>query len=351
MRTSRGEKPLRAPITSSLLAVLCTGVALNSCRPVVKDTASSDSADTSVDSADTSVDSGGPRCLGSGAWTGVTASFNGTCGIHEDGCVECWTATDTGPMTPQVNDTGYYGPMGNLVPPEGSYTAVDLPRCTDWGTHACAIRQSDGGIDCWGSDAWRENSPPAGEFTRLSLGKHDSCALGTDGRIACWGKRIGAGKVATYTADTDYVDLSNCGSVCGLASDGHVDCWDIGHETHLFVSEGPWTAIDNDWAEVIGVTPEGYVSSTSTSLDLPQPKSGAVDLCLANAGGGCVLDMEGRVTCTGEAGGDRGGKGPPAEIFVSIDCGYSHACGVTTDGLIECWGNCQWGRCDVPEHE
>lgn len=341
MSAARRQISTGAPPTVTLLGVLCVSAILSSCQPAAKDTGSSDS----VDSMDSSVDSEEPRCIGSGGWTSVTSGYHGTCGIHEDGCVECWTAIDTGPVTPQVSDTGYSGLMGDLVPPEESYTVVDLPRCTTWGTHACGIRQSDGGIDCWGSDAWRESSPPSGSFTRLSLGQHDSCALGTDGRIACWGKYIGAGDVAAYTAASDYVDLSNCALVCGLASDGHVDCWQTGSETHLFTSDGPWIAIDNESQDVIGITPDGYVYSTSTSLALPQPTAGAVDLCLANYGGGCVLDTEGHVTCRGSV------SGPPGETFVSVDCGLAHACGVTTDGRIECWGYCDYGECDVPEHE
>lgn len=330
--------PPGGPLTLGVLGFLCAAAVLNSCHASTKDVGTPDTADASADSDE-------PRCIGSGAWAAVSAGPHGTCGVHGDGCIECWTARDTGPVTPGVNDTGYYGPMGDLVPPVGgSYSTVDLAHCADWGTHTCAIRRSDGGIDCWGSDAWRENSPPDGEFTSLSLGKHDSCALGTDGRIACWGREIGAGDVARYTVGADYVAVSNCGGVCGLALDGHVDCWSLGSESWLHTHDGPWTAIANSGYEVIGVTPEGLVSSTTTSLTLPQPKAGAVDVCLTWFGG-CVLDVEGHVVCEGEE------SPSPEETFAALACGEFHVCGVTTDGRIVCWGSCGGGACDVPEHE
>ena len=227
------------------------------------------------------------------------------------------------------------------------YSAVDLPRCGDWGTHACAIRASDQGIDCWGSDTWHKNEAPEGQWLSLSVGEDDGCALGLDGRIACWGRYRGGDVV--YTQADDYVDVSNCDNgICGLASDGRIDCWESGYEANLRSDPGPWTDMQaSDISLWCALDHDGIPYCALGAIDLPNTK-GSVDLCLPdNDIGSCMLSSDGHVECTGVV------SGPPASSFSSIACGQAHACGVTTDGGIECWGEgCEtMGRCDVPEHE
>jgi uncharacterized protein YbbK (DUF523 family) len=51
----------------------------------------------------------------------------------------------------------------------------------------CAIR-TDGTLACWGDNEYGEASPPAGTFTSVSAGAHHACAIRTDGTPACWGQ-------------------------------------------------------------------------------------------------------------------------------------------------------------------
>lgn len=307
-----------------------------------------DESDTAPDSSDTSVETAEPKCLGSGPWVSVSAGFHGSCGIHEDGCIECWTASDTGGPSQHIDETGYAGPSGDLVPPDGSYSAVDIGRCNLWGTHTCAIRQADQGIECWGSDAWGAASPPPGQWAALSLGEDDSCALGVDGRIACWGRYVGSGDSASWSVSTDYVGLSDCNwTVCGLAADGRVDCWEVGHVGDVHANLGPWIAMTSDWHPVVfGVTPEGEISTSVGVSYLPEPAAPAVNVCVTGVPAwGCVLDVDGQVVC------NDGLRDVPDATFSSIACGGEHVCGVTTEGGILCWGECEGGQCDVPMHE
>lgn len=308
--------------------------------------AESDSTETTEDS-DSAEETAEPRCVGSGPWVYVAAGYNGSCGIHEDGCMECWPAVDTGAWTPRVNDTGYYGQTGNLVPPDGAYSAVDLGRCNEWGTHSCAIRKFDGGIECWGSDAWRAASPPSGEWTALALIDDESCALGVDGRIACWGRFIGPGSAAAYSMASDYVAISECDYiVCGLAADGRADCWDGVSQDPIWTYAGPWISIENWYLTVYGVGVDGSVYNNYGMNTLPTTDLPAVDVCLTGGRAwGCVLDVAGGVECT------RGLQPVPDATFSSIACGLVWACGITTDGQALCWGNCDYGVCDVPIHE
>lgn len=364
-RRDRIEAVTHGAGSPGLPHIYCVFVVLFACGTTPKDTdapgdsSSVDTADTSVDSdsgdtagesdsGDTSEETAETRCVGSGPWATVSAGAKGSCGVHEDGCIECWTAIDTGAPSPHIDETGYAGLTGYRVPPDGVYSAVELGRCNDYGTHSCAIRQSDGGIDCWGSDAWRRASPPAGEWLALSLEEYDSCALGLDGRIACWGQGIGPGEVASYSLAADYVEVVDCdNSVCGLGMDGRVDCWPLGYSDMVTTIPGPWTTMTIDWHTVVfGVTPAGEVADSSGLNFLPEPSAPAVDLCVAGwRDWGCVLDAKGRVVCNGDL------ADPPAVSFTSISCGGKHACGVTTAGEIFCWGDCDNGQCDVPVHE
>lgn len=332
-----------------------TGGSLHSVTMDTADTSGTDSVETpaesetssETDTSDTSVETAEPRCIGSGPWVSVSAGYDGSCGIHEDGCIECWTAIDTGPPVHEVNDTGYHGRTGELVPPDGSYSAVDLGRCNGWGTHGCAIRQSDGGIECWGSDAWRAASPPPGPWSALGIDEDNSCALGPDGGIACWGRFIGAGDHASHSLSTDYVALSNCRwTVCGLAIDGRVDCWEVGEEDDIHLNPGPWIAMTNISNLVLGVTPDGGISTNAGTWSAPKSSAPAANLCVsAYSCGACVLDVNGAVVCSDAL------RDAPDAAFTSISCGATHACGVTMDGDLLCWGDCNVGQCDVPMHE
>lgn len=77
----------------------------------------------------------------------------------------------------------------------------------------------------------------------------------------------------------------------------------------------------------------------------------AVDLCVGEMGTGCILSVDGAVTCWGA---DYLDHDPDAYAAVSggtfsqISCGSYHACGVTTDGAAMCWGGNNEGQSDVP---
>ena len=54
--------------------------------------------------------------------------------------------------------------------------------------HTCALRV-DGSAVCWGSDQFRQSSPPESElFASISSGGYHTCGLRFDGRVVCWGR-------------------------------------------------------------------------------------------------------------------------------------------------------------------
>ncbi len=77
------------------------------------------------------------------------------------------------------------------------------------GYHSCALR-TDGTVACWGSNVGRgegfwgeylgQATPPMGTFTQVSAGAYHTCGLRSDGTVACWGSN-GSGQ-ATPPAST-----------------------------------------------------------------------------------------------------------------------------------------------------
>src|SRR3990172_3871373 len=60
-----------------------------------------------------------------------------------------------------------------------------------------------------------------GTVAQVSAGGHHSCALRTDGTVACWGQYTGAtplaGTFAYVSAGSDHT--------CGVKTDGTIACW------------------------------------------------------------------------------------------------------------------------------
>ena len=108
----------------------------------------------------------------------VTAGVVHTCGIKEDGDVECWGLEsdpdvivitshyicDVGSY-PDVdedgdfNNTVYTLDYGQAVPPSG----VRFLAVTTEDTHTCGLNE-DGTVKCWGWDRYGQSTPPPGKF-------------------------------------------------------------------------------------------------------------------------------------------------------------------------------------------
>src|SRR5207245_1196716 len=89
------------------------------------------------------------------------------------------------------------------------------------GDNTCALR-TNGTVACWGDSNSGQATPPAGSFTQVSAGGSHTCARQTDATVACWGdNRYGQ---ATPPAG-GFTQVSAGGAhTCGLKTDGTVAC-------------------------------------------------------------------------------------------------------------------------------
>src|SRR5439155_823060 len=97
--------------------------------------------------------------------------------------------------------------------------------------HTCAVR-TDGTVACWGENAYQKATPAVGSFTQVSAGGYHTCGLKTDGTAVCWGYHppfLGPpppGAFIPTFPPGDFTQIS-AGSrhTCGIKTDGTVACW------------------------------------------------------------------------------------------------------------------------------
>jgi alpha-tubulin suppressor-like RCC1 family protein len=194
------------------------------------------------------------------------------------------------------------------------------------------------GVPVASADA-NEAPPGIGSFVqgRIAAGEQHNCAIGTDGRVRCWGSNrygelgvpanmsanptqppvdLGAGRSATAIA-------AGLAWTCALLDDGTVRCWGA-----------------NDTGQ-LGTPPNDVANPT------PQPPVdlGAGRFATAIAGGRehvCALLDNGDVRCWGKNSSGQIGNGPTVALgrdAVAISGGWEHTCAVLDDGTVRCWGS------------
>ena len=291
----------------------------------------------------------------------VSADFNETCGLRESGELECWRF----PSGEQI-DT-----------PEGSYTAVSIGS-----RHYCAIRDT-GELECWGTNIHELTTAPEGSFIAVSAGSNHTCAIaetftGTNtaadtGEIECWGSRPrraqlygdSADRVGRYRAISAAVY-----GTCAIRDTGELACWgrasggQAGGEVRdnqdrllnfTGPPEGRFTAVSAAQTYTCGLRESGEIACwgdlgirnvpgyenppSGMHLAAPEGKFTAI-----SAGGGELYDggacairaSDSGITCWGVQG-ERANTPTGSFTAVSAAGAGAHACGLRSDGEIECW--------------
>lgn len=250
-----------------------------------------------------------------------------------------------------------------------------VPTAIDCGDFATCARMSDGSVRCWGrgdegelGDGGGPDAPSpkavAGlaDVVQVALGATTGCARQRSGKVSCWGTgRLGPGRPrAEHAKPTeiatmpDVIDLEASGSFsCALGSRGAATCWgmeDVGEAptgltqiaagvSHACGLAGGvvrcWGGGDSDWAD----------GGAFSKVALPGAKKIA-----AGDRHACVVTSDGGVSCfgTNDAGQlgtepDMGTHSAPRPVagvrdVVDVVAGETTTCAIHGDGAVTCWG-------------
>ena len=270
------------------------------------------------------------------AFISVGAGERYTCGVRDDGTVECW------------GDDRY----GQATPPGGTFASVSAGY-----EHACGVRD-DGSVECWGSNQRRDGlfvgqaTPPEGTFLSVSAGHEYTCGVRDDGMVECWGSnehgraRAPDGAFASVGAGYDHT--------CGVRDDGSVECWGKGWWPGATLPEGAFASVSAGYEYTCGVRDDGSVECWGDDHDgQATPAGGTFASVSAGYEHACGVRDDGAVECWGSNesryGFFAGQATPPGGTFLSVSAGYDHTCGVRDDGMVECWGDDRFGKTRTPD--
>ncbi len=289
----------------------------------------------------------------------VTSGLWYACGLTVAGVAYCW-----GNVGEYLNER----PGGAPGPVPGDRHARRLPvKITDDLTfvslsagydHVCGVT-GVGAVFCWGGNEHGElgdgsktsTSKPVRvasdvRFRSVSAGVAHTCAVATDGRVYCWGSgaagALGNGSETSSARPVAVVAAVRFTSVsagtsytCAVSTAGAAYCWGLNEFGELGngTTRGTMTP-----RTVVGKHVFRSVSANRTS--------GKNTTC-GVAVGGAALCWGWESETLGQY--DVSEQGTPGTVvgdllFQSVSVGLSHACGMTTDGNVYCWGDNRYGQ-------
>ena len=238
---------------------------------------------------------------------------------------------------------------GGALPSE-----VAKPRMVSAGlSHACGVT-SLGAVKCWGTSvhgelgngSTTESAAPvdvvglSSGALGVAVGDAHSCAITAAGAVKCWGRglvgALGNGSTIDSLVPVDVVGLSSgvvaisAGSsqTCAVTEAGALKCW--------------------------GWNSDGQIGNDST-IDSPVPATVvglSTGVRAVSVGGhhACAVTTQGAVVCWGDNYQGELGDGSTKDSLVpvsvvglssgvlSVSAGSEHSCAVTDGGALRCWG-------------
>ncbi|HET6838043.1 MAG TPA: hypothetical protein VFH24_08360 [Gemmatimonadales bacterium] len=276
------------------------------------------------------------------------------CGLRDSGSIVCWgdgTHGQLGGPPPVSNcspvSTGC-ARLPQLVPLEGQ--AVTLSA---GGSHTCVLDPA-GIATCWGYNQGGrlgtgdvttrfEPTPVTTDlrFIAIAAGGTHTCAIAEDGRAYCWGYnhlgQLGDGSVDSRRLPTPVATelrfrdvVTGVAHSCARTEEGAAYCWgaagegQLGTNAPLDTCEGGYYACSLIPGPVVG----GH-AFTALSADR--------FTCGVGLGGSFCWGPS--PTNTSSVPVAMRSEGLTGRVFIRIDVGSEHACGVTEDSLAYCWGS------------
>lgn len=282
----------------------------------------------------------------------VAAGTSHACALLVDRTVRCWGSNGDGqigaPLTTAQTEVA-----------QAVAGVTDAVQVAAGGSHSCVVSMS-GNAYCWGRNVAGQlgngnaaiaysTTPLAvvggGVYEAIAAGDAHTCAVRTDGYMACWGAsnahQLGTGTSTASPTPTPQLlssmpkttGLAAGGAhTCGLTKGGAVRCWG---------------------SRASGETGDGTVSATARTT--PYGVSGlsavgAIDVA-AGVDHSCAVTAYGVVKCWGLGSSGQLGNGSfsatpvlrPTDVIgitnaVEVVAGDYHTCARLATGMVKCWG-------------
>ena len=224
-------------------------------------------------------------------------------------------------------------------PPCEAFTALDSSN-----QHSCAIR-SNGAVACWGAHFGGQTEPPNGILKAISAGTWHTCGLRTDNTITCWGNNTHLQADAPAGQFTSVSVGSN--HVCGLRTNQTITCWGANWNGQTDAPGGQFTSVSAGSNYTCGLRTNQTITCWGTNdVGQTSPTTGRFTSVRADWSHACALRTDNTITCWGANW--YGETDAPIDQFISVDAGQNHTCGLRTDNTITCWGNNTHLPADAP---
>ncbi len=257
--------------------------------------------------------------------TRITAGLRHTCALTTAGGVRCWGSGTFG-----QTGSGTTNALGDQPGEIASLTDLPLGRAaTDVVAgmyHTCALLD-DASVKCWGLDSFGQ------------LGRGGNAPIGDEPNEIANLAAIPIPPARSVTA--------GFGHTCALLTDGRVACWGDGFYGQL--GYGSTATIGNAPGEVAAITPIQFpasVAELTAGRDHTCAKltTGSVTCWGIGSFGQTGMDSNQRL---GDDPGERADLLPPVALgssVVTLDAGATHTCAVLDDMSLRCWGSGAQGR-------
>lgn len=275
------------------------------------------------------------------AWMDVSLGYYRACGVHADGCVECWGDVNAD----AVNDTAWTN-YGLLDPPSVPARSVSVETSTiDDGEPSACVVDADGEVVCWGRPLLTSLPGQSGIARVQAQGRTEVVLQTTTGAVGryVWNRD-------TYM--TDVVDLgqADAGKVwAGVAGtcviqEHQLRCTSV-YPEESFQLEGVLSAgvgyYGLCWSDLSGALQCRVFGATSADeADVP-PKGSFRAPCVGTLAS-CAIDEGDRAVCFGSTSSPTGPHWwtSPGDVpLEDLRCGPGGACGITADGKLHCFGD------------
>jgi hypothetical protein len=215
--------------------------------------------------------------------------------------------------------------------------------------HTCAVK-SDGSVACWGRNDEFQSTPADGAYTQVSASYTHTCGLKTDGNIVCWGESS-AQRTPTGGSFTQVV--SGYSSSCGLREDSSMICTNSnlaidGVLSYISASQYYYSfGISSYYDYTCAIKTDDSIACGRSSYPEPLPSSSLTFKQISSGSKhACGVRTSGGLVCWGD--NDYNQTMSQSGTFSQVSAGYRHSCAVKTDGGVICWGDNSDGQAVPP---